>query len=291
MTFKQFSIAYLEWLSRLPRKQQLLALGILVLASGLEGLPFAEDIEDLIDTLGHKLGYATNSKKQLRRAIAAAIGPDAAEYVVKGSSRLTAIDLSGRLGMGNLIPGTAFFDPAQKDKAKEILDVAGAAGGLAKGLTSAWQGRPAEALPVALKNLVKAYEMADTGEYRDSKGRLVQKVDGFDAMVKAVGFQPTDVAENSRKVAEVMNDIEIAKWAKDDIASKWVSGIVERDPKMVGEARKELMEWNKTNPDMPVIIRPQDIQRRVKEARLTRDQRLIKSAPQAIRREVIADLR
>jgi hypothetical protein len=58
-TFKQFSIAYIEFLKRLPPQQRLLALAILWLLAGTQGLPFAEDIEDIIDTIAQ--GWATTS--------------------------------------------------------------------------------------------------------------------------------------------------------------------------------------------------------------------------------------
>ena len=55
MTFKQFSISYLEFLSRLPRREKAIALGVLMVAAGLEGLPFADDLDDLIDTIMQRL--------------------------------------------------------------------------------------------------------------------------------------------------------------------------------------------------------------------------------------------
>ena len=50
-TFKQFSISYVELLARMPWRQRALMIALLVAAAGLEGLPFAEDLEDLIDTI------------------------------------------------------------------------------------------------------------------------------------------------------------------------------------------------------------------------------------------------
>ena len=45
----------------------LLALGILVLAAGLQGLPFAEDLMDLIDTIAQRIfGSPFNSQRALR---------------------------------------------------------------------------------------------------------------------------------------------------------------------------------------------------------------------------------
>lgn len=58
MTFKQFSTHYLEFLVRMwksgpeGKRAVAVALALLVLMGGAGGLPFADDLDDLIDTLG-----------------------------------------------------------------------------------------------------------------------------------------------------------------------------------------------------------------------------------------------
>ena len=292
-TFKQFSIAYLEFLSRLPRKQQMLALGMLVLAAGLEGLPGADDLEDLIDTIGQKLGYATNSKKQIRKFMADMLGDGLAEFALHGFSALPGVplDVSARLGMSNLIPGTALFNPSRKEKSGEVLEVFGAVGGLAKGIMSAADsGKMSEAVPSAIKNAYKGIEMWNTGEYRDAKGRKVSDADGLDAVVKAIGFNPAHVAADTRRVTGERRDVEIVKHVESSIAEEWARGILDKDAEAVSKARERLREWNEDNPEMPIKIGFSQIARRVKEAKLTRDQRFIKTAPPELRRRVMGEL-
>jgi hypothetical protein len=146
-------------------------------------------------------------------------------------------------------------------------------------------------MPTAIKNVVKAYQMATTGESKDSKGKLIQKVDGWDAAIKFIGFQPTDVATSSAKISEAMKDIEIAKYAKSDIADRIAQSILEDKPSLRTDAIRDLAEWNKNNPEMRISLTASAITSRVKEARLTRDQRTIKRAPPGLRAEVMADLR
>ena len=45
---------------------------------------------------------------------------------------------------------------------------------------------------------LQAVDMVQTGEYRDTRGRKVVDVSGFDAFIKSVGFQPNTVAEPRR---------------------------------------------------------------------------------------------
>ncbi len=292
-TFKQFSVAYLEFLMRLPNKQKLMALGMLMVAAGLEGLPFADDLEDLIDTLGRRLGYATNSKKELRSAVADLLGDGAAEFALHGFSALPGfpLDVAGRLGMSNLVPGTRMLDPAKKDGFGEVAEVFGAAGGVVKSaVRAASAGNVSEVMPTALKNLAKAAEMMSTGEYRDSRGKRVTDATPLDAAVKAIGFQPATVAAGSRRITEGQRDIELAKSVESEIAGEMARAQVDGNQAAAVEAKDRLARWNAENPDMPIKITPQQIRRRVHEMRLTRDERFIKSAPPELRRRMLQEV-
>lgn len=291
-TFKQFSIAYLEFVKRLPVKQQVLALAVLMMAAGLEGLPFAEDIEDLIDTVGQRMGYATNSRKALRKAVTELLGDGLAEFALHGISGVSGmpLDLSARMGMGNLIPASNLFNPSEKEKGKQVLELAGAVGGLAKqAMDFGDSGKASDVLPSALKAAAKGLEMFDTGEYRDTKGRLVRKVDTLDAASKFIGFQPANVARDNRRIGEEMRDVAIAKRVESEIAEQMAEARIERDVNAQAAARKRLKDWNADNPDMPIKINDSQITARVKAARLTRDQRFAKTVSPEMRRQIIQD--
>ncbi len=292
MTFKQFSIAWVEFFVRLPRKQQLLALGLLMLAAGLEGLPFAEDLEDLIDTVGQKMGYGTNSKKALRKTLTSVLGDTGAQFALHGISGVSGVpmDVSGRLGMGNLIPGTKLLNPSVKEKASDVLEIAGPAGGAAKKMLEAGDKlNPLAAAPKAIADAAKAVEMFSTGEYRDSRGRKVDDVDALDAFMKAIGFQPQTIAAQSRAINEDQRDVDIVKRVASEIADEWAEGIRTGDREMTKRARDRIREWNADNPDLPVQVKLSNVLKRVKQANLTRDERFMKTAPPALRRRLLAE--
>jgi hypothetical protein len=67
-----------------------MALAVLWLAAGGEGMPFAEDIEDIIDTIGQWLGYSTNSKKWLRDQATESLGEGGGAFVLHGLSAVPA---------------------------------------------------------------------------------------------------------------------------------------------------------------------------------------------------------
>lgn len=300
-TFKQFSISYLEFLNRLPKKQKAIALGVLILAAGLQGLPFAEDIEDLIDTLGQSLGYNTNSKKALRDTVKDIFGDDLGDVLTYGLSAKSGIDLHGRLGTSNLIPGTGLFKMSNKDKSRDMAEFAGALGGVLTQFQTAIgkaqsgdimgkSGALASMAPVAIKNALQGAEMAQTGEYRDTRGRKVQDVDLIDSLVKTLGFQPQQIAAESRRIQAIQQDKGMMDAVKAAITERWADGIAEKDQEAISKAREALKDWNEKNPDTIIVIRPSTILTKVRDMRLSKAERYAKSVPKSMRARVRSEL-
>ena len=304
MTFKQFSTHYLEFLTRMwksgpeGKKAVAVALALLLLMGGAGGLPFADDLDDLIDTLGQAMGHDTNSKRWKRQFIAKTLGlgDAAAEVAARGLTALPGVplDLSLRMGMGNLLPATGLFLRSNTDTAKQLLEVAGAAGGLASsvkdGVTKALGGDVAGgamgAMPLAVQNMLKAIQMAQTGEYRNAKGAKVMGVDGVDALMKGIGFQPSEVARESAKVGETMRSIQLAKNVEGEIAGKWAQALADGDTAGAAKARKELADWNEANPTARIKITIPQVLARVKALKSSRAERTAKAAPKEMRAQV-----
>lgn len=304
-TFKTFSISYIELLARMAnngpegKKAALVGLAMLFLVSGMQGLPGADDLDDLIDGLMQRLGYNFSSKQAKLEFFANILGEDGARFVMKGASGLPGapIDVAGRLGLGNLIPGTGLLTK-KTDYGSDVAELAGPVGSFAKqllaGASKAVEGEFGQAtqamLPVALQNVTKAYDMASTGMYRDSRGRKVLDVDGIDAAFKAIGFQPGDVAKVQQAASEVQKLVALNKMREGEIAEKWAKAIFEHDAEAVAEARAELSQWNADNPTSRISITPSQIAQRVKEMRMDKATRLAKTAPKEIRAEVRREL-
>lgn len=301
MTFKQYSIAYLEFLTRLPRKQQMMALALLIMGAGLQGLPGADDLEDVIDTIAESLGYSFNSKKAMRKWAVSVLGDDLGSFLVLGFSGIPGVplDVSGRLGIGNLIPGTALLKRSETNKTRDIMEIFGPAGSQFTSFVEAFgmaqegdiAGIAKSAMPVSYQNAMKAMDMAQSGYYRDRQGRRVTDVTMYDAMIKGMGFQPQSVARVQRQAMDVQQDVNLVKAIESKIVARWAQGIVDKDPDRVAAARAELLDWNMKNPDWRIRITPLQIQQRIKQAMLERDVRMIKSAPPEVRAAVQAELR
>ena len=296
-TFKQFSVMYLELFNRLPNKERAIMLGALVLLAGIGGLPFGDDLEDLIDTMGQSAGYNTNSGKWKDDLIRDLLGNNkvASEFVLNGVTAFLPMDVANRLGMGNLLPATGLLKRSNGGNfGKEMSEFLGAGGAYARQIVDAWTayqntGRMSSLLqvaPKAIKDAAKGFEIASTGEYTDTRGRLVAEASGIDALVKMLGFQPVDIAAIQREKGYQMQDIALVKAVKASIAEMWAKGIYSKEPETKQKARELLDEWNAKNPEAKIRIDLGAVQRRVKQMGMTAAERLEKTAPKEMRRQV-----
>jgi len=310
-TFKQYSVAYVEMLHRLAtagkpgsaeraagRKAALTALAVLWLVSGLGGLPGADDLDDVISGLLQTMGYNVQGKLALKEFMSKFIGNAGAEFMMSGVTGIPGapLDVSGRLGLGNLIPGTGYFQK-KKDHTQDLKEFGGAAGDFigrafdaaAKAMQLDFMGKDgavATASPKAAQNMIQAADMLKTDSYRDSKGRKVIDTTPVDAAVKFAGFQPQAVKRVQDAGREQTRMIELSKLKESDIADKWAKARFEGDDAGVESARAELRAWNEKNPETPIRIDMTQIARRLRDMRMNKEQRIEKAAPKELRRRV-----
>lgn len=278
-TFKTFTIQYVEFLKRLPPKERALALGVLVLLAGFRGLPFAEDAEDIIDTVAQAMGYNFTTKAQMDQFLVSTLGQPFADFLQHGASGtgLLPFDVSQRLGMADLLPATGVLKPSETRKDDQILEVFGVAGSFVR---DTLKGQVA---PVAIRNAAKGIDMYDRGIYTDTRGRKVMDVGPVDAAMKAIGLQPAGVAAESRKAGSVYEMRALFTKVKSEISEQMALGQFENDPAKIQKARDRLADWNEKNPDAQIRLNGQAIRRRVTEMRKDRSERLLKTTPRELR--------
>jgi hypothetical protein len=294
-TFKTFTIQYIEFLSRLPMEQRLLALAVLVMLSGARGLPFAEDAEDIVDTVAQNMGYNWTTKDNVNRWLVRELGQGWADFIQQGFSGISGVplDVSQRLGMADLLPGTGVLKPSETRKEDQVLEVFGVAGSLVRDTLKATpkllsgdvQGAVEAGGPVAIRNVAKAVDMYDMGMYRDTRGRKIVETDAVDAILKGVGFQPSNVARETRAVSREYEKTALYRKVRNDITERMALGRFEGDREKMQEAREALARWNEQNPDTKIEIDGNAVLRRVREMRKDRRERFIDSAPRDIRRQ------
>ncbi|QRY31154.1 PLxRFG domain-containing protein [Variovorax sp. PDNC026] len=305
-TFKTYSIAYLELLHRMytqggpeGKRAALLALGTLMMMGGSGGLPFAEDIEDAVDGLAQLLGYNFSAKKARQEALEAMLPKGIADFLDKGVSGLPGapLDVSGRLGMGNLIPGTGLLQQ-KTNHTRDVLEIAGPAGDFASrifsGALNVAKGNlgagALEIAPTAVRNAAKGVDMAATGMYRDAKGYKVLDTNTLEAALKSIGFQPNSVATIQEANGINQGAKAFYNLRAQEIRATWAQGIFEGDQQKVQEARDQVAAWNRKNPEQPMLVRIPDVMRRVREMRKSKDERIADTAPRAMRAQMREDV-
>lgn len=306
LTFKQFSLMYVELLSRMwkrggpeGKRAALIMLAVLMLAAGEEGLPFVQDLDDLIDTVGQLFGLDTNMRRDKRETAYAILGKELGDLFLYGASAEMPLDISGRLGLGNFIPGTALLKKSDEQmRVRNAIELLGPAAGMGAQLGDAYdaatEGNSGKALqnlaPKAIKDLMAAEEMARKGYASDVKGRKVVDVGLGDAAIKASGFNPTKIAQTHRKTMPLQQDISLHRITESSIANQWARGVKDEDEAMVNEAQTRQKKWNEKNPDMQIAINANQIRDRVRALSIDKDTRVLKSSPKEIRGKIGLDL-
>jgi len=306
-TFKQYSIMYIEMQRRMWRdggaegkRAVALSLATLILLSGAVGAPFADDIMDLIDTIGQLFFKSdTNMKRNMRRWAHEKFGETWGDLALYGVSAKLPLDFSGRMGMGNLIPGTGALKVSEEGNlTRDLAEAGGPAGSMVESIFKAKEayseGNTRKALenlsPKAIKDLMAAADMASTGTAKDSKGRKNMDVTLADAAIKAVGFNPTKIADASRSRAPGMQDAALQKQMESSIVDMWARGIATQDDALSKKAAQRLEDWNKRNPDTPVKINSDQIRSAARQYLTDQNTRILKSTPRELRGRVGLDI-
>ncbi|MDH0774725.1 PLxRFG domain-containing protein [Delftia tsuruhatensis] len=309
-TFKTYSVSYLELMQRMwkqggPEGKRAVgwALAMLLLMGGAGGVPFMEDAEDLIDGVGQMMGYNLSSKQWRKEALAGIVGKELAEFLEQGVSGLPGapIDVSGRLGMGNLLPGTGLLLTKQS-RERDLLEVAGPAGDLVmrgftagrKVLTGDVAGAALEVSPTAVRNAFKGADMAASGMYKDTKGYKVIDTTLAEAVAKAVGFQPKSVAEIQEANSFMQRSKSFYSLTSSEIKAQWADALFRKDEEALARVRERLADWNQNNPEQPIVVKMPDIWKKVREMGKDRTDRIADNSPKALRqqmREMAAEAR
>lgn len=202
LQFKGFMMQSLELMYRMAMQNGpagMKGLGlimlVLLLTSGLWGLPFADDLTDLIEAFIKKVWKVDKDLRTgFREAVVELTGsPRLAEALAKGLPRAAGLEVSARLGFGNIVPN-------------DIDDGLGVPfdlfiGRLAQGMEYAgrgqWELAIGETMPNFIRNALHATSWGVSGVRSQATGKTVippEDVTVGDVAAKAVGFTPSRVA-------------------------------------------------------------------------------------------------
>jgi hypothetical protein len=304
--YKMFPILTVQLLRRLPMKGKLTMLALLLLMSGLKGLPVADDILDLLDTLLQKLGIKIGSvEAELYELFDGMLPGSAGVFMRGGLDHWTGATFSTRTGMGDLLPLSGMFkagaDPWREAEqflgpmAGGLFGFVNTLGAMASTGVDLAGGRPsstnlieiARQSPVALaRALGDAWVYADNGAVVNSQGRVVSSDAGpLILLWRALGFYPAEATKSNDlvRVAKASRDyqLEVSKAFKDAYVKAALSG----DKDGMKAIEDQVDEWNADAKGTGLEIKTfrESVRRAIKEAKLPAGARFLKTTPLSMR--------
>ena len=238
--------------------------GLLVshaMASGILGLPFVSTLLAVASMLGSDDDDPWDAEAALRNMLADTFGDKAGEVMAKGFSRLTPLDVSGRLGLNQLIFPDIQDGLEGKKWAESLVvgstgAVVGAGIGAADGVQKILDGRYMEGLesmlPVAIRNPLKAVRYATDGQVDKSGITVKDDFNLFELAGQAVGFRPSDLALKQEGKSAVYQRDRALSAARAKILSAMTKAVVEQDAAALRELRGVVAQWNRKHPERAI---------------------------------------
>jgi hypothetical protein len=239
--FKNYTANYLNLMyrsfaneGREGKMAGLAMLAGLMMVSGLRGIPFEGDLEQLLNWITETVtGINPNINMQLkefaRKGLMGAGLPEeqailGASLMMNGLSRLTSVDLGSRFGQGDIVPNdvNSLFGP-----------VVSAFSVAADGISHVKNGQTfqgtARLVPKAFGNVIESLGYTDQG-IKTKAGNEVMGPNEFstaDQIVKALGFQPAKLAERQEIAYDLTQVSEQARKAAGGMA-RYLANMVVR---------------------------------------------------------------
>ena len=237
--YKVYPVTSIQMFANLSRNGKLGMLTSLIVMSGMSGIPLAEDLEDLIDTLGQALGFKSGSVRFEAAKLLEDLYPGSSKFLLTGAlNQIMPIDIGGRVSLGNVIPGTGFF-LSGSDKYREIKDIFGPAYGfleqsgefayLAASAPFSSTVTTGDALRKApsttLRNFADAFAYLKNGTVVDKRGYTVTEDMGSMLLLgRLLGFYPKEAADQYGAIKYAKRVTDYQRNVTTEFKQAWLKG-------------------------------------------------------------------
>jgi hypothetical protein len=302
--YKVFVTTSVQLLSNMDRKGQLFMLGSLWILTGLQGLPFAEDLEDVIDTIAQTLkipGWqgARYESAQMLDSVFPGMSPVLMQGLV---NQFVPGDVAAKTSLGDLLPGSgaliAGADPWRS--AMEIFGPAagmiGATGTFAKAAISAPFTATVDAQDVLRESPVTmmraagdVYTYIQNGAVVDRRGYVVSPdMNAGIVLARVLGFYPVAPSREYEMIGMAKRITDFQREQTTAYRVGWIRAMMEGDRARAREIEQEVATWNAGSKGTGLEIRDfvKNSQRALKEARRPVMERTLRSAPDAAERDL-----
>lgn len=246
---------------------------IYLLIGGLQGLPFAENLLDVLNVLYRKM-FKADIRQDMRHFVKE-LGWNA-NLVMHGLSHdVGGFDLSPSVGLGRVIPGTDVLtsEGSWNDRFSQgATEVAGPLGGAIKNvgkfLTSddPLLQRMAKFGLGTMKNVSQAYDWAENGARypsgaliaRDENGKPRDLATG-EIMGKALGMTPEAVSQAQEEHYAVKDMEQFWMESRKTLLNQMWAARLSKDREAIADTRKAIQEYNANAPDRGLRITGKDL--------------------------------
>ena len=263
--YKVFPTTSIQMLRNLSRNGKMGFLFGMWLLSGIRGFPFAEDIEDLIDTIAQGLGLQWRGTRIEMAEQVDKVFPGFSPTFVRGLlNQFSAGDVGIRTQLGNFVPGTGMF-LAGANTSQELADIAGPMAGMLTALgetipnamratTGVFTGDQRvsfndvmRASPVTMmRALGDMLAYHDTGAIVDRRGYVIApEVHAGHMLFRLGGWYPKDAANQYDIVRSAQR---MANYQRETAASyriAWIKAMMANDEAKARSIERSVDDWNR----------------------------------------------
>lgn len=232
-------------------------IGMHTVFAGVMGLPLVGPILAMASMLGSDDDEPWDAEAALRNALADALGTKTSEVLMKGASRFGPADLSGRVGINNLLLPDVQDGLEGKDFSDAMVmsalgPVVGILTNTFKGLAEIGQGhgmRGVETMsPVFLRSPLRSIRYATEGA-QDKTGVMIKDDVGmFGLAAQAVGFSPSEVRLATEGRSAIYSHTKRLDKRRTELMNDYVRAVQRDDMDGQKEIWAEIQAFNQKNP-------------------------------------------
>lgn len=227
--------------------------------AGVLGLPFpiVGMLLSIASAWGGDDDEPWDAEVALRNYLAEAFNPTISNMLMKGVPRGIGVDISGRVGINNLLlpdvqeglEGKKWWDSAAS---AALGPIGGIGANVAKGAQEISEGhnvRGVESmLPVFLKNFAKTYRYADEGVQDKTGVPILDEVDSMDLLIQSMGFSPADVRTATEGKSAIYQFDRKLNERRNRLMTLWSRAKMLDDQQEMDEIWGEIQAFNEKNP-------------------------------------------
>jgi hypothetical protein len=302
--YKVFVTTSVQLLANMDRKGQIFMLGSLWMLTGLAGLPFAEDLEDVIDTIAQTLKISGWQGARYEAAqMLDSIFPGMSPLLMQGLvNQFVPGDVAAKTSLGDLLPGSGALI-AGADPFRSVMEILGPAAGMI-GATGTFAKQALTApftatvdvedvlreSPVTMMRAAgEAYVYMQNGAITDRRGYTVSpEMSAGVVLTRVLGFYPVAASRQYEMIGMAKRITDYQREQTTAYRTGWVKAMMEGDRARAREIEAEVDTWNAGSKGTGLEIKNfvKNSQRALKEADRPAMERTLRSAPNAAERDL-----